>query len=276
MVSLWEAAGAGIRPRQVNLAALDTSLRLADSDARWRFSREVAVAGISGDQVEAPEVAAARCLLRHPVDRKLMTLVPSGLAVLGPDDVEVLVPGYFIDVYPVTNVEYGRFVQETGHRRPRTWADGRPPSQLALHPVVGVSAVDAQTYAAWASKQIPTAQQWEKAARGTDGRRYPWGDEPDCQRCNTRESHLDRTTPVHRFPGGTGPYGAYDMYGNVWEWVAVHDDAAAWEARGGAFTSYHGNGLASARHGLGGDSLRNNLGFRCVLPLINAVELCWI
>jgi hypothetical protein len=275
MVSLWEAAGAKIRPRPVNQAALDMSL-LADQDARRRFSREVAVvAGTGDDLVEAPEVAAARCLLRHPVDRKLMTLVPSGLAVLGHDDASVWVPGYFTDVYPVTNADYFRFVREIGHRVPTTWSGGRPRSGLAMHPVVGVNAVDVRTYAVWAGKQMPTDQQWEKAARGTDGRRYPWGNEPDHQRANTRESHLNRTTPVHWFPGGVSSYGAYDMHGNVWEWTSLHDSAGTWEARGGAFTGRQGDGVANVRRQLDRDSSRDNLGFRCVLPTLDVFELWW-
>jgi DNA-binding transcriptional regulator YiaG len=277
MVSLWEAAGVEIRPRPVNQAALATSLRLADQEAQRRFSREMAtVVGTGDDLVEAPEVAAARCLLRHPVDRKLMTLVPSGLAVLGHDDASEWVPGFFVDVYPVTNADYCRFVRETGHRVPMTWTGSRVPGGLAMHPVVGVSSVDVQTYAAWAGKQIPTDRQWEKAARGTDGRRYPWGNEPDHQCANTRESHLNRTTPVHWFPRGTSSYGVYDMQGNVCEWTIQHDGPSNWEARGGAFTDRQGDGVANVRCKLGRDARRDNPDFRCVLPTLDAFELWWI
>jgi formylglycine-generating enzyme required for sulfatase activity len=114
----------------------------------------------------------------HPVDGKAMVLVDEGVFVFGSEDKLVWLPVFYIDVTATTNSQYATFVVATGHRAPRRWQDGDIPEDLRDHPVVNVTSHDACAYAAWAGKSLPTEAEWEKAARGTKGNRYPWGDQP--------------------------------------------------------------------------------------------------
>ncbi|MFD3923487.1 formylglycine-generating enzyme family protein [Streptomyces sp. NPDC058595] len=109
---------------------------------------------------------------------------------------------YLIDIYPTTNEDYARFVLATGHRPPQHWPAGRCPVNLTNHPVVWVTWHDANSYARWAGKSLPTSRQWEKAARGPRGRIYPWGSEPTAAKANTAEAGIDATTSVDRYQSG--------------------------------------------------------------------------
>jgi formylglycine-generating enzyme required for sulfatase activity len=129
----------------------------------------------------------------------------------------VVLDAFYIDKYEVTNALYGRFMQTTGRPAPSLWNDAK--FNAESQPVVGVSWHDADAYCKWAGKRLPAEAEWEKAARGTDGRKYPWGDQWDASRANA-ENRLGKTAPVGSYPGGVSPYGAHDMAGNVWEWVA--------------------------------------------------------
>jgi iron(II)-dependent oxidoreductase len=131
----------------------------------------------------------------------------------------VHLPAYRIDKYPVTNAQYARFVAATGHRPPLGWNNGKFRKGQELHPVTLVSWYDAAAYAQWAGKRLPTELEWEKAARGTDGRRWPWGDGMDVSRLNTYYN-VGSTTEVTAYPNGASPYGVMDMAGNVSEWTA--------------------------------------------------------
>jgi formylglycine-generating enzyme required for sulfatase activity len=121
---------------------------------------------------------------------------------------------YWIGKYPVTNAQFARFVDETNHQEKQNWRAAFTPEK-ERHPVVNVLWQDAMAFCAWAGLVLPSEEQWEKAARGTDGRAYPWGNHWDAARCNNLGTG---TTPVDRYPNGLSPYGCYDMAGNTYEW----------------------------------------------------------
>jgi len=155
----------------------------------------------------------------------------------------VNLPAYWIGRTEVTNGQYLRFVSATGHNTPEHWASGRPPAGLEDFPVVYVSWEDARAYCAWAGGRLPTELEWEKAARGADGRIFPWGNEWDRAKCRNFQGITGRSyasssewlsafevwltghdllregpAAVGSYPSGASPYGCQDMAGNVWEW----------------------------------------------------------
>lgn len=122
--------------------------------------------------------------------------------------------------FPITNTQYKLFVDATGHRVPTHWTNGAIPQAKEKHPVVNVSWRDANAFCDWAGVRLPSEAEWEKAARGHDGRLYPWGDSPpNNERCNF-DMQVGYTTAVGAYPTGASPYGVMDMAGNVWEWTA--------------------------------------------------------
>ncbi len=131
-------------------------------------------------------------------------------------------PAFEISATAVTNAQYATFVGETGHRPPLHWRTGAPPPASAQHPVTWVDADDAAAFCAWLGVRLPTEAEWEKAARGTDARSYPWGDmPPDGTRATFGRGSMEAgPAAVGRAPAGASPYGALDLAGNVWEWVA--------------------------------------------------------
>jgi formylglycine-generating enzyme required for sulfatase activity len=160
-----------------------------------------------------------------------MVFIPAGEFLYGPDREKVMTAPFYIDRCPVTNAEYKKFVEAAGHEHPAHWRRGTWPEGKADHPVVQVTWESAQAYAEWAGKRLPTEIEWEKTARGTDGRLWPWGNAFDRRRCNTSS---DGTTPVgHYSPAGDSPYGAIDMAGNVWEWIGGRPSPLRMPLRGG-------------------------------------------
>ena len=161
-------------------------------------------------------------------------IIPAGPFLRGEPLEQVELSEFRIARYPVTNADYARFVEATGPHRPDHWRrDGSYPPELARHPVVFVSWEDAAAYAGWAGGRLPSEAEWEKAARGVDGRLYPWGNEFIAENCNTR--------PVDAHPGGVSPYGLMDMAGNAWEWTATPYEAdQQWRILKGGAWDYKG------------------------------------
>jgi formylglycine-generating enzyme required for sulfatase activity len=127
---------------------------------------------------------------------------------------------FFIDRTEVRNEEYLRFIEATGRPAPLGWIDGRYPAGADRLPVVNVTWEDAMEYSKWANKRLPSEAEWEFAARGTDGRIYPWGKEWDRSKANLGFGPDGKIVETGLFPAGTSPFGVMDMAGNVWEWTA--------------------------------------------------------
>ncbi len=202
------------------------------------------------------------------VETDEQVLIPAGPFLFGEDLEEHYLPPFYMDRYPVTIRKYARYVAATGRRAPSNWEGGRAPGKLLDHPVTGVSFFDAMAYAEWLGRTLPTEEQWEKAARGTDGRDYPWGDRFNVRNLNSRASKLRGTSIVYRYPQGASPFGVMDLAGNVWEWtVSWFDlDADLKVLKGGCHTLTKEHARASSRH-FNDPAFGNNLtGFRTVLP----------
>ncbi len=230
---------------------------------------------------------------------------------------------YRIGKYPVTNAQYGRFVQAGGYAGERYWSEEgwswrtgsydsqaqqdwmkdwlarRPPERRTepyfwrdpvraapLCPVVGISWFEAEAYCNWLTQELRTSGalgldevarlatelEWERAARGTDGREYPWEGEFQATFANTSESELGGTTAVCTYPQGASPSGAWDMSGNVWEWTLVswQNDGSDRVARGGSWIGDHRFARCACRFRLIPDDFGSDLGFRVVLSLANS------
>lgn len=243
-----------------------------------------------GEEAEAAEPAPA------PIPED-MVLIEAGPFTMGQDGSkpkngpahEVDLPAYEIDRFEVTNDEFARFVDETGYvtyaeeNSSKNWRDAA--EGKGNHPVVYVTWDDAQAYCDWAGKRLPTEAEWEKAARGDDGRVYPWGDEYPSedqvdQFGNFYETGLRSTFPVGAFEQGASPYGVHDMAGNVREWTADFflpypgqtEDADPFfgeENRvnrgGGWFDGQDGELVTTYNRNAGppGTSANDDIGFRC-------------
>ena len=191
---------------------------------------------------------------------------------------KVYVDAFYIDKYEVTNAQYKKFVDATGHNPPEHWKNGTYPEGLADHPVVFVTWHDAAAYAKWAGKRLPTEAEWEKAARGPKSYLYPWGDAFRRNQLNSDTGGPGHTTPVGQYEKGKSYYGAYDMAGNVKEWTAdTYKDypgnpfkdtfyglVPPKVARGGSFMEAGYDCMGSTRFKVTPTSSDEDLGFRCV------------
>ncbi|WP_166831702.1 bifunctional serine/threonine-protein kinase/formylglycine-generating enzyme family protein [Thalassoroseus pseudoceratinae] len=137
---------------------------------------------------------------------------------------------------PITNAQYAEFVNATNAPPPSHWPGTQPHAADRNKPVTQISRLDAEAFCEWAGHRLPTRFEWEKAARGTDGRTYPWGNVFDASRCQCAENQAEGVTEVDQFLDGASPYGLLQACGNVWEWIADESDQPA-TLRGGSFAS---------------------------------------
>lgn len=186
---------------------------------------------------------------------------------------EVTVAPFFMDRTEVSNEQYAAFLKTTNHPAPPDWKGGQYPSDAGQMPVVNVSWQDANDYAAWAGKRLPTEAEWEFAARTTDGRRYPWGSNWDAAKANTSEANVNRPVEVNNYADAVNPFGLLNVAGNVWEWTASevksYKDASISLApgkviRGGAFYAPKERATTTYRGFAPPDKQAVGIGFRCV------------
>ncbi len=212
----------------------------ADKRRHWRAGGDASIE-------LPPEVVRLGSYYVSRRDDAKMVFIPEGPFIMGSveDDIfaadnekpqrQVTLSAYLIDVFPVTNAAYARFIEEKGYQHRDYWSEAGwqwkeelgAEAPLAWRqrgwndpeqPMAGVSWYEADAYCHWAGKQLPTEAQWEKSARGSDGRRYPWGEEFPTRQLANFNDYVGRTTKVGSYPQGVSPLGCYDMSGNVNNW----------------------------------------------------------
>lgn len=174
------------------------------------------------------------------------------------------VPAFEISPTAVTCGEYMQFLKETNYKPEGRVVDllGQRPKD---RPVGNVTFRDAEAFARWAGCILPAEEQWEKAARGTDGRPYSWGDSYDSSCCNSADSGSGDALPVEGMPNGRSPFGCHHMSGNVWEWTATWYDIAKTEkvVRGGSYKEGRKACTCYYREEIDPRYFKPDLGFRC-------------
>jgi len=197
---------------------------------------------------------------------------------------KVQIEAFYIDLNPVTNRQFKEFLDATGYRPQgnryqkmwflRHWVDGTYPPGKGEHPITFIGWDDAVAYAKWKGKRLPTEAEWEKAARGTDGRLYPWGAEFDVAKANVRvwgQEKFADTTPVGTYPNNASPYGCLDMAGNVFEWTADLDPeqlkkgAKVAVLKGGSWKSFDTYARCAFRQHAESAGFGPHIGFRCTM-----------
>lgn len=199
-------------------------------------------------------------------DSKQMNLIPAGEFLFGPNKQKMTLPAYYIDRLPVTNAEFKVFVDATKAEFPPHWRKGAPLPGSENDPVTQVNWFDAKAYAEWAGKRLPTGPEWEKAARGTDGRTYPWGDAFDQKALNYGTTGPGKVVPVGQYsPQGDSPYGVADMAGNVFEWTDDGNPVITEGLRGGSWLDGRDEARTFAVRKHTPRRRNDFIGFRCVM-----------
>jgi formylglycine-generating enzyme required for sulfatase activity len=245
------------------------------------------------EQPAAPSTPAAPSA---PVAPEGMVLVEGGTYVIGRDDSDeiespehtIQLAPFYIDRTEVSNAEYKKFIDATSYNPPSNWVNRTYPEGRGAYPVTGVTWEDAANYAAWAGKRLPTESEWEAAARGKNGLKYPWGNVWASNMANIGKEndsppineYSDLIKEVGSYPQGASPVGALDMIGNVWEWTAsrlepypgsttampgsVKGSPESYRVmRGGAYDGNNSHN-SSYRGFLEADQPFPKVGFRCV------------
>lgn len=206
----------------------------------------------AAEGIKPPEKEKAPGIIKIKKDSSEMVLIPEGSFIYGSREDDkaaysdekpqqtIHLPSFYMDVYPVTNRQYCEFLNQKkpNKKNLEEWIElsekwekekcriSKKRDNYVIergheeYPIIYVSWFGAEAYARWADKRLPYEVEWEKAARGTEGLIYPWGNTFDKSLCNSSESGIDHTTMVNAYPQGKSPYGCFDMAGNVWEWCA--------------------------------------------------------
>ncbi|ACN16484.1 conserved hypothetical protein [Desulforapulum autotrophicum HRM2] len=240
--------------------------------------------------VETPKKEENRKGQRPGEDKRV--LIPAGTFIYQENQTQRLNYDYEMDLYPVTNHRFDRFVKAGGYGKKDFWDDKGWQWRETKHidqpqywedkayndpeqPVVGVSWYEADAYARWMTKfrddgytcKLPDEVEWERAARGDGGNVYPWGNTFDPDKCNSAESNIGKPSRVSVYPNGVSPYGCYDMAGNVWEWTSSFYDNKEnrFFLRGGSFDGGSDYCRCAARSNYYDPGNRSFfIGFRCV------------
>jgi formylglycine-generating enzyme required for sulfatase activity len=194
---------------------------------------------------------------------------------------------FFISAKPITNSQYEKFVASTGYKKPGHWIGGVVPAKKREHPVTYIDWDDANAFANWCGASLPSEAQWEKSARGSDGRLFPWGDEEPTNEDANFGNAIGDTTEVGIHKSGASIFGVLDLAGNVWEWTSsIHrgypynsddgrEDVNLWGARvvrGGNYLSAAKNIRCADRHSIYPTARDIYIGFRVTTKDLSAIK----
>lgn len=281
-----EMQNKGWRLARPTIALTALLILLLGAVAAWWRWRNASHKAVSLSAISLPQASPAQFLSQTPTAATTtsaaadMIFISGGQFMMGRDGGDsfesparsMTVRPFYLDRTEVTNQEYQKFVTASGRDAPAHWQEGKFPVAEANFPVVNVTWNDAQAYAKWAQKRLPSEVEWEFAARGTAGWAYPWGNDWRQGFANADHTQGGQISEVGRYPQGATPQGLLDMCGNVWEWTAnglvsyadgKKELAPGKVIRGGAFDGPRELVTMTYRGVLPADAARSKTGFRC-------------